>query len=89
MKKMDQLLPKVPIGVLTSNSADITFNALHEFSTYADWFNPSFKIVTEDLINQVHSLGMQIGSWTVRSPEAADFLFEMGVDAIFLIIRIM
>lgn len=33
-------------------------------------------------MNQVHSLGMQIGSWTVRSQEAADFLFEMGVDAI-------
>ncbi|AMO86742.1 Glycerophosphoryl diester phosphodiesterase [Solibacillus isronensis B3W22] len=82
IKKMDQLLPKVPIGVLTSNRADTTLEALQEFSTYADWFNPSYGIVTEELVNQVHSLGMQIGSWTVRSQEAADFLFEMGVDAI-------
>lgn len=82
IKKMDQLLPKVPIGVLTSNRADTTLQALQEFSTYADWFNPSYGIVTEELVNQVHSLGMQIGSWTVRSKEAADFLFEMGVDAI-------
>lgn len=82
VKKMDQLLPKVPIGVLTSNRADTTLEALQEFSTYADWFNPSYGIVTEELVNQVHSLGMQIGSWTVRSQEAADFLFEMGVDAI-------
>ena len=82
MKKMDQLLPRVPIGVLTSNRADTTLEALQEFSTYADWFNPSYGIVTEELVNQVHSLGMQIGSWTVRSQEAADFLFEMGVDAI-------
>lgn len=82
IKKMDQLLPKVPIGVLTSNRADTTLQALQEFSTYADWFNPSYGIVTEELVNQVHSLGMQIGSWTVRSQEAADFLFEMGVDAI-------
>ena len=82
MKKMDQLLPQVPIGVLTSNRADTTLEALQEFSTYADWFNPSYGIVTEELVNQVHSLGMQIGSWTVRSQEAADFLFEMGVDAI-------
>lgn len=82
IKKMDQLLPKVPIGVLTSNRADTTLEALQEFSTYADWFNPSYAIVTKELVNQVHSLGMQIGSWTVRSQEAADFLFEMGVDAI-------
>ena len=82
IKKMDQLLPKVPIGVLTSNRADTTLEALQEFSTYSDWFNPSYGIVTEELVNQVHSLGMQIGSWTVRSQEAADFLFEMGVDAI-------
>lgn len=82
MKKVNQLLPKVPIGVLTSNRSDTTLEALQEFSTYADWFNPSYGIVTEELVNQVHSLGMQIGSWTVRSQEAADLLFEMGVDAI-------
>lgn len=82
MKKMDQLLPRVSIGVLTSNRADTTVEALQEFSTYADWINPSYGIVTEELVNDVHSLGMQIGSWTVRSQEAADFLFEMGVDAI-------
>ncbi|EFV75100.1 hypothetical protein HMPREF1013_04533 [Bacillus sp. 2_A_57_CT2] len=82
MKTMDQLLPNVPIGVLTSNRADTTAEALQEFSAYADWFNPSYGIVTKELVNQVHSLGMQIGSWTVRSQDAADFLFEMDVDAI-------
>ncbi len=82
MKKMDELLPQVPIGVLTSNRAHTTLAALKEFSTYADWFNPSYGIVTEALVKRVHSLEMQIGSWTVRSQEAADFLFEMGVDAI-------
>lgn len=82
MKKMDKLLPKVPIGVLTSNRSHTTAEALQEFSTYADWFNPSYGIVTEELVNNVHALDMQIGSWTVRNQEAADFLFDMGVDAI-------
>ncbi|MBY0094854.1 glycerophosphodiester phosphodiesterase [Priestia aryabhattai] len=82
MKKINELLPKVPIGVLTSSSADTTEQALQEFSTYADYFNPSYGIVTPDLVNQVHSLGMKIGSWTVRSQEAADFLLDVGVDAI-------
>ncbi|MGG0717196.1 glycerophosphodiester phosphodiesterase family protein [Robertmurraya massiliosenegalensis] len=82
MKISNELLPRIPIGVLTSNRADTTAEALEEFSTYADWFNPSYGIVTEDLVNQVHSLGMKIGSWTARSQEVVDFLFEMGVDAI-------
>ncbi|MGA3598816.1 glycerophosphodiester phosphodiesterase [Lysinibacillus agricola] len=82
MKKMNQLLPQVQIGVLTSNRAHTTMDALKEFSTYADWFNPSYGIVTKELVNQVHANDMKIGSWTVRSQEAADFLFEMKVDAI-------
>jgi glycerophosphoryl diester phosphodiesterase len=82
MKKMDQLLPKVPIGVLTSNRTHTTPEALKEFSTYAEWFNPSYGIVTEEVVDKVHGLDMQIGSWTVRSQEAADFLFDMNVDAI-------
>lgn len=82
MKKVNELLPHVSIGVLTSNRAHTTEQALQEFSAYADWFNPSYGIVTEELVEQVHALDMQIGSWTVRSQEAADFLFDMGVDAI-------
>jgi glycerophosphoryl diester phosphodiesterase len=82
MKMMNQLLPKVPIGVLTSSKLHTTPEALQEFSTYADYFNPSYGIVTKDLVDQVHSIGMKISSWTVRSQEAADFLLEMNVDAI-------
>lgn len=82
MKLTNELLPQVPIGVLTSNRAHTTPEALQEFSTYADWFNPSYGIVTEELVNHVHALGMKIGSWTVRSQEAADFLLDMQVDAI-------
>jgi glycerophosphoryl diester phosphodiesterase len=84
---MDQLLPKVPIGVLTSNRTHTTPEALKEFSTYAEWFNPSYGIVTEEIMDKVHGLDMQIGSWTVRSQEAADFLFDMNVDELLQTIR--
>ncbi len=82
MKKMNTLLPNVPIGVLTSSKAHTAPEALKEFSAYADYFNPSYGIVTKELVAEVHGLGMKISSWTVRSQEAADFLIEMGVDAI-------
>ncbi|MDQ0973686.1 glycerophosphoryl diester phosphodiesterase [Neobacillus niacini] len=82
MKITNSLLPKVPIGVLTSNRAHTTEQALQEFSTYADYFNPSYGIVSKELVDQVHALGMKIQSWTVRSQAAADFLLEMNVDGI-------
>jgi glycerophosphoryl diester phosphodiesterase len=82
MKITNSLLPKVPIGVLTSNRAHTTEQALKEFATYADYFNPSYGIVSKELVDQVHSLGMKIQSWTVRSHEAAQFLLDMNVDGI-------
>ncbi|MET3317570.1 UNVERIFIED_ORG: glycerophosphoryl diester phosphodiesterase [Peribacillus simplex] len=82
MKKIDALLPNVPIGVLTTSKAHTTEQALDDFATYADYFNPIYGIVTEDLVNQVHSHGMKISTWTVRSHESAEFLLSMNVDAI-------
>ncbi|MEH7884194.1 glycerophosphodiester phosphodiesterase family protein [Bacillus sp. JJ1609] len=82
MKKMDALLPEVPIGVLTYSNLHVTDAALQEFAKYADYFNPSYSLVTKDLVDKVHSLGMEIQSWTVRSHEAAQFLIDMEVDGI-------
>ncbi|NKE06903.1 glycerophosphodiester phosphodiesterase [Mesobacillus selenatarsenatis] len=82
MKKMDVLLPKVPIGVLTYSGLHTTDAALQEFAKYADLFNPSYGLVSKELVDKVHSLGMEIQSWTVRSPEAAQFLIDMKVDGI-------
>ncbi|PLR95955.1 glycerophosphodiester phosphodiesterase [Bacillus sp. T33-2] len=82
MKKIDALLPKVPVGVLTSSRAHTTDQALQEFAAYAEYFNPSYGIVTKDLVDRVHALDMGISSWTVRSREAAQFLIDMQVDAI-------
>jgi glycerophosphoryl diester phosphodiesterase len=82
MKKMNTLLPNVPLGVLTSSLTHTTEQALKDISLYADYFNPKYGIVTESLVNQVHALGMKIASWTVRSQESADFILDMNVDAI-------
>jgi glycerophosphoryl diester phosphodiesterase len=82
MQKMNALLPNIPIGVLTSSGLHTTDAALQEFAKYADFFNPSYGLVSKELVDKVHSLGMQIQSWTVRSPEAAQFLIDMKVDGI-------
>ncbi len=82
MKKMNKLLPKVPIGVLTASKDNTSLQKLQEFAEYADYFNPHYSIVTEELVDNVHTLGMKISSWTVRSQKTADFLLNMDVDAI-------
>ncbi|PLT30649.1 glycerophosphodiester phosphodiesterase [Peribacillus deserti] len=82
MKLMNRLLPGVPIGVLTSSTKDTTDQALKDIAGYADYFNPSYGLVSEDLVTKVHSLDLKISSWTVRSQQAADFLLDMDVDGI-------
>lgn len=82
MKKMNQLLLNIPIGVLTSNKEHTTEQALKDFSTYADYFNPNYKMLTEELVNQAYSQGMKVFPWTVRSDEAVDFVLDMNIAAI-------
>ncbi|NRG44951.1 glycerophosphodiester phosphodiesterase [Bacillus sp. CRN 9] len=82
MKKMNKLLPKMPIGVLTSSLKDTTDEAMKAFSKYADYFNPSYGLVNEELVQRVRNHKLKIQSWTVRTPEAAQFLLDMKVDGI-------
>lgn len=82
MKKINGLLPKVPVGVLTSSKEHTTEQALKDFSAYAEYVNPHYSIVTEDFVQQVHAYDMKIQSWTVRKPEEAEFLLKMKVDGI-------
>ena len=82
MKKADQLLPRMPIGVLINQSADTTDEAIEQFSAYAEYYNPSYGLVTEELVAKAHEEGMKVQSWTARSRETVQFLLQMKVDGI-------
>ncbi|KAA9021614.1 glycerophosphodiester phosphodiesterase [Niallia endozanthoxylica] len=82
MKKMKRLLPYVPIGVLISKKENATVEAVKDFSSYADYYNPSYAILTEDLVRTAKAEGMKVLSWTVRSPETAEYLLGHNIDAI-------
>ncbi len=82
MKKMKQLLPDVPIGVLTSSRTDTSDEALKEFATYADYFNPQYGLISQTLVDRAHAHGLKVGSWTVRNRKTANLLIAAGVDAI-------
>ena len=83
MKKSKALLPNLSHGVLTGGSwADVTEEQLAQFATYADYFNPTMNIVTDELVSDVHEAGMDIYPYTSRSQEQALRLFDLNVDGI-------
>ncbi|MEK4298238.1 glycerophosphodiester phosphodiesterase family protein [Oceanobacillus sp. FSL W8-0428] len=77
------LLQNIPHGVLAGTAwANVTDEQLAQFATYADFFNPNMNIVTDELVDRVHNSGMKVYSYTVRTQEQADNLFERNVDGI-------
>ncbi|WP_425445453.1 glycerophosphodiester phosphodiesterase [Virgibacillus ndiopensis] len=78
-----ELLPTIPHGVLAGLSwADVTDDELVDFASYADYFNPNMNILTPELVDRIHSTGMEIYPYTVITQEQADNLFQLGVDGI-------
>ncbi|MGK7379607.1 glycerophosphodiester phosphodiesterase [Planococcus sp. 1R117A] len=83
MKKSKELLPNLSHGVLAGASwANVTEEQLDQFAAYADYFNPTMNIVTDELVSDVHEAGMKIYPYTSRSQEQALRLFDLDVDGI-------
>lgn len=82
MKTIHALLPNVPIGVLTSNPADLSNEKIAEFSAYSNYINPTRKLVTKELVDTIHESHMGIMSWTVTKQEEVQPLLVTGVDGI-------
>lgn len=83
IKKSKELLPEVPHGVLIGKGwRKITSQQLEEFAAYADYFNPSFNIVTAELVELVHLTNMTMYAYTVRNQSEAGRLYSLGVDGI-------
>lgn len=83
MKKSKELLPNLSHGVLLGkNWANVTEEQLSEFAGYADYFNPTMYIVTDELVDDIHEAGMDIYPYTSRSEEQALHLFDLNVDGI-------
>ncbi|SDH47163.1 glycerophosphoryl diester phosphodiesterase [Planococcus glaciei] len=83
MKKSKELLPNLPHGVLVGAGwKNVTEEQLAQFATYADFFNPTMSIVTDELVSDVHEAEMKIYPYTSRTQEQALRLFDLNVDGI-------
>jgi len=85
VKNFHRILPSVPVGVLLSYGDypdGVTDEELAAFADYADYVNPSQLLVDENLVRRIHSLGMKITPYTIRTQEEADRMIAAGVDGI-------
>ncbi|QKX50907.1 glycerophosphodiester phosphodiesterase [Planococcus glaciei] len=83
MKKSKELLPNLPHGVLVGAGwKNVTEEQLAQFAAYADYFNPTMSIVTDELVSDVHEAEMKIYPYTSRTQEQALRLFDLNVDGI-------
>ncbi|SOC40800.1 glycerophosphodiester phosphodiesterase [Salinicoccus kekensis] len=79
----NSLLPNVPTGVLVGNLTDgISDEALAQFATYADYFNPNHRMVDENLVERVHAHGLKIAPYTINDQTRVNELIDNGVDGI-------
>ena len=91
VKTFHDILPEVPVGVLTFLANDVTPARLAEATTYADYVNPFLGDpqfppyvvrVTPEVIDLVHEYGMGIMVWTVDTRADIAWLVKSQVDGI-------
>ncbi|MEU8396108.1 glycerophosphodiester phosphodiesterase family protein [Nonomuraea sp. NPDC048892] len=78
MRTFDRLLPGTPIGLLGTPST----GQLPALARFADHINPPYTTLTAAYVRRVHSLGMDVLTWTVDSPATMRLMLSHGVDGI-------
>jgi glycerophosphoryl diester phosphodiesterase len=78
MRKLDTDLPLV---LLIENELGLQAN-LNRLGFVPRTYSPNFKLVTVELVQAVHTLGMRIIPWTVNDTTDMQRLLEMGVDGL-------
>lgn len=83
VKNSKSLLPNIDHGVLISaHNPRIHERDLEWFASFADFYNPSLKILSHDLIMRAHQYGLKVKPYTVRDAALIEPLLKQGVDAI-------
>ena len=75
LKEIKDLNPAIKIGYLFERiPEDIPENI--------DYACPKAKIITENFVMEMHSLGKKIYAWTVNDKKLGEKLIDMGIDEI-------
>lgn len=78
MARYDAIQPTVPVGLLGRPAEAL----LPELSTWAEQINPSYTTYDKAYVDLVHSLGMEVHTYTVNRPADMHAVLDRGVDGV-------
>jgi glycerophosphoryl diester phosphodiesterase len=75
-----KLAPEIPVGILFKEIPAGLFEFARCIGAFS--FNPLFRIVDANLVDNAHREGIRVLVWTVNEPEDLDRMKALGVDGI-------
>ncbi|MCZ6828079.1 MAG: glycerophosphodiester phosphodiesterase family protein [Gammaproteobacteria bacterium] len=80
LKWVKRLDPGIKVSQLSSRSfVDLVAAAR---SIKADYISPDWKSLTADMVGEFHANDIKVAPWTANTPEAWNYLIDLGVDDI-------
>jgi glycerophosphoryl diester phosphodiesterase len=80
LRSLRSLAPEARIGLTWVESEPPPPSLLAELG--AEYWNPMFRLVTDERVAAVHDLGLKVSTWTVDKPRHMARVAAAGVDAI-------
>lgn len=83
MKKVNQLLPEIPVAVLISKSKHpLSSEELDEIAEYATYINYNIRYLRKEDVEEIHKRNKKVMAWTIREPSSMNKALQLGVDGI-------
>lgn len=81
LKTFRKLNPKIKIGILVGEKTDYNYKKFaKEINAYS--INPSMKIISQNLVDDIHKEGMKVLVWTANDGDIKA-MKNLGADGIF------
>jgi glycerophosphoryl diester phosphodiesterase len=80
LKWSKKLAPEIKVSQLSDRSyVDLVAAAR---SVQAEYISPNWKSISADMVKEFHAGKLRVAPWTANTPEAWDYLVEIGADEI-------
>lgn len=82
IRRFHEIMPDIAVGILVDRKQSVMDPKLMEYAEFCNYVNPYLGLVTKELVDRVHNLGMKVFAWTVRSAAVVRPLIDSGVDGL-------